>query len=366
MISLKELREFEVPIEISRFLIFKDAVIISISELKNERYHNTVASYDWSRPMQHNWIREGVSSDISSGELLIAGGQLFYILDNSFFHSDPSTGKTIFQFKLKTGSWGPLLEYSNLIYFSTNNGSLYSYDPDKKTCSRIARFSSYFWQAVLANETFYALVEEDRMLLWKRRNSKFSVYTFNPRINQKRLFMKLGKSGYWSSFFPIRNDICISIGPRIERLNTKANVLWSFSIGPSTLSIEETTTFHGIFGNQLLVSAESHLCLVDMNDGTKCWAMEASSHIASAILLENGDVVFSTCGGGFAQLTAGVDPQNYIGLYSPSTGDSFKLYSLQDASRIDLQRLNDRIIARSCCKRFFGDFYTCFIEFSIS
>ena len=84
--------------------------------------------------------------------------------------------------------------------------------------------------------------------------------------------------------------------------------------------------------------------LLNIENGKECWTANVKKDIASAILLENNMVVFSTAGGGWAEMFYGETPENYIGIYDLKTKVEHCI-GIAPEMRIELKRTSDKIIA---------------------
>jgi hypothetical protein len=341
VLGIKKLWEYEIYENITRFALFQnDIIMVSSKKVKDGKHFQTIASHN-PKKRRINWERQIVISDESQCEVLISNDQLFYAFDKYFVHTDPTSGKIIFESNLGVPVSGVIIPYRNFILLSTINGNIYFYNSVSRECFKVAFLPEYFGYGVIANDLFYVLGRIDRRFFGKSLESIFTINLMDLKTFKTKPFLRIGKD--YSTLYPFDNDLCIAIKGKIKRIGFDSKEKWSYFI--NRVSSSSWTRFHGRYGECLMVSSGGHLSLVNGDNGQEHWAVQLKKDIESAVLLENGLVIFSTAGGGLMRMFD-EEPENWVGLYNPITKDQFIMEKIPDTMRIELQGINSNIIAK--------------------
>jgi hypothetical protein len=361
VIKLIKTAEFVIPKEVGHCYMLQDNLIISSSILtKSNDYRNSIEFYKLYTDLCI-WKHERKSAGPSSCRFILIENQVIYVLNEYLVHANLLNGDVIREWNLKETIWGPLLVYENSVICSTSSGNIYRYNLSSNECIVISKLYSNFYEAIVCNDLLFALTQS-KPGFW--RKSKAAIDIIRLRNLEKRLFMDLGSSSGFTNLYVGNNSVYFTKGGNISNLNYSGNINWSYSVSPSVF---QTTDFHGRYGDNILCSVGSTLCLLNESTGKEIWNHKLnirSKTIASAILHENGWILFSTCGGGFMMLE---DPENFIGLYNPKTRDIHLVQTVNETPRINLHSFGHRILANAVVRQFGTQvqYVTQFIEFQI-
>ena len=362
MIKLIKTAEFVIPkeVDIDSCCMLQNNLIISSSILtKSKDYRNSIEFYKLYTDLCI-WKHERKSAGPSSCRFILIENQVIYVLNEYLVHANLLNGDVIREWNLKETIWGPLLVYEKSVICSTNSGNIYRYNLSSNECIVIGKLYSNFYEAIVCNDLLFALTQS-KLGFW--RKSKAAIDIIRLRDLDKRLFMDLGSSSGFTKLYVGNNSVYFTKGGNIRNLNYSGSINWSYSVSPSDF---QYTDFHGRYGDNILCSAGSTLCLLNESTGKEIWnhKLNIGGTIASAILHESGWIIFSTCGGGFMMIE---DPENFIGLYSPKTRDMHLVQTVNESRRINLHRYSHRILANAVVRqlRTQVQYVTQFIEFQI-
>ncbi len=268
MIKLIKTAEFVIPKEVGHFCMLQDNLIISTSILSETNdYQNTIEFYKLYTDIC-TWKRELKSASPSSCRFILIRNQLIYVLDKHLVHANPLNGDVIKEWNLKEPIWGPLLISKNSVICSTNSGNIYRYNLSSNECIVIGKLYSYFHEAVVCNDFLFALTERAQTF-WKK--SKVAIDRINLPNFEKRLFKDLGISYGFIKLHGGNNSVYLTESGNINNLNCYGNINWSYSVSPSVFNY---TDFHGRYGDNILCSVGSTLCLINELTGKEIWNHE--------------------------------------------------------------------------------------------
>ena len=239
--------------------------------------------------------------------------------------------------------WGPPVRTDSHVLFSTSGGSIYSFDLANAVCRHLGKSLSNFYSAALVDKSLVVLVSgsvHPKYLPFVRKTIA-RVEVLDLASGARRELLDLGYNAAFKSISGAGSVLLVARSNTVSRMDLSGNVLWSTAIGGPRRDYV-SVGFHGEWSGGTLVSAGPWIALLDVQRGQIRWEYRADE-IADIVPLENGRLLFSTCGGGFLGGSFGVE--NGVGVLNPQSGAVSSLISVCDTRRVALRRLDGRIVA---------------------
>jgi outer membrane protein assembly factor BamB len=359
--------ELQIPDEVSDYCMLGNDLYITTSSFSTQDgYVHSIGRFEKGTGTC-SWRHKFRSSTASSSRCTIIDGRLIFMIGPFLIQADPNTGDKIFEFDCGDTIWGPFIQYNGKIIFSSSPGKLFVWDLKHCTCEHTAQLLSNFYRAVICDEKLYAMTQGElkKKYFFQRNQRAAHIEAFKLDDFSRQLFLDLGESCAFTSIGVHGKDLLLARSNMISLITSQGKTKWSRAIGPERPYA--STNFHGNSNTSILVSADRWLGLVDSTTGEGQWLFELDI-LADALLMDDGSVIFSTCGGGLDQLPYGIDPQNYIGRLDPHKPNATIEHSIPYTSRIQLRRIDNTLVASSVIRGFENEKVTYkshFIEFVI-